>query len=126
LEERNVGIKNYHITTQETKKNVIFLRKMKRGGSDRSFGIHVAQMAGIPKSILKRAEHILNQLEKDRSSIDNSKKMKNIPSAVQLSLFEISDPEMKEVMHLLEQIDVNRLTPVEALLKINELKSVLK
>lgn len=126
LEERNVGIKNYHITTQETKKNVIFLRKMKRGGSDRSFGIHVAQMAGIPKSILKRAEHILNQLEKDRSSIDNSKKLKNIPSAVQLSLFEISDPEMKEVMHLLEQIDVNRLTPVEALLKINELKSVLK
>lgn len=125
LEERSVGIKNYHITTQESRNNVIFLRKMKRGGSDRSFGIHVAKMAGIPKDVLKRAQQILTQLEKDRSSIDNSKKLKNIAPAVQMSLFEISDPQMKEVMKILEQIDVNRLTPVEALLKLNELKDLL-
>ncbi len=122
-------IKNYHISTKEIGNKVIFLRKLVPGGALRSFGIHVAQMAGMPKQILKRANEILAQLEdKGLASDQISTQLKQMPEAspYQLNIFEVNNPKMKKLEELLSKLDVNTMTPIEALLKLNELKKAME
>jgi len=134
LEEKFSGIKNYHITNKEVGNKIIFLRKLARGGSTHSFGIHVAKMAGMPPSLIERANDILKQLETkhvDESGRDAESgltgKMKNISTAkMQLSIFDAHSETFDEIRKLLTDIDINRLTPVEALLKLQEIKNKLK
>ena len=126
LEDINNGIVNYHISTEEKKNKVIFLRKIKKGGSENSFGIHVARMAGIPKPVVKRATHILKQLESDRVSINTKSSVKKLTNNIQMNLFEINDPKTTEIIELLNIIDVNTLTPIESLMKLNEIKQILE
>lgn len=119
-------VKNFHVTTQESGNKVIFLRKLVEGGSHHSFGIHVAQMAGLPKSLINRAKEILVELESKSISSDISDKLSRIPpSNYQLSIFDVSDPQLLELKKTLESIDINTLTPVEALFKLSELKKSL-
>ena len=127
LENKYEGICNYHLSTEETKSKVIFLRKMKKGGSENSFGIHVAQMAGIPKKVLDRASTILNQLEKDRASISGKEQFKKLaPDNYQLNLFQLNDPKLAEMVELIGKLNIESLTPIEALMKLNELKHLLE
>ncbi|NJN25013.1 MAG: DNA mismatch repair protein MutS [Cyclobacteriaceae bacterium] len=119
-------IKNFNVSVKETGDKIIFLRKLKAGGSEHSFGIHVAQMAGMPNPIVIRANEIMKHLEKEKISAKADKAIEDIPKRnYQLSMFE-ADPKMEEVRALLSKIDVNTISPIEALLKINEMKSVLK
>jgi DNA mismatch repair protein MutS len=130
LEEKFDRIKNYHITHKEISNRIIFLRKLAQGGSTHSFGIHVAKMAGMPPSLVERANEILAQLENkhmDAPSKSLENKVKNISlPKMQLSIFDAHSETFDEIRKLLEGIDINRLTPVEALLKLQEIKSKLK
>ena len=102
------------------------MRKLKKGGSEHSFGIHVAQMAGMPNQVVIRAAEIMQHLEKDKIRNNESEKMKSIPkNNYQMTLFE-ADPTFKEIKELLESLDINTISPVEALLKLNEIKGKLK
>lgn len=125
LEAKMDGVVNYHVTVKETDGNVLFLRKMKPGGSEHSFGIHVARMAGVPAKVLSRAEAILHRLEADRSDISGRKTLKKVADTVQLQMFQMEDPKLKEVIQHLQAVDVNTLTPIEALMKLNEVKQML-
>lgn len=126
LENKYPGIVNYHISTKETKKKVIFLRKMVRGGSENSFGIHVAKMAGIPGPVVSRANKILNQLEQDRASISSKKTAKLIePEKVQLNLFQTNDPKSNEVLEIIKNLNTDSMTPIEALMKLHEISQIL-
>lgn len=119
-------IKNFNVSVKEAGEKIIFLRKLKEGGSEHSFGIHVAQMAGMPNPIVIRANEIMHHLEKEKISKKTDRTIENIPKQnFQLSMFE-ADPKMEEVRGLLSKIDVNTISPIEALLKINEMKSLLK
>ncbi len=119
-------VKNFNVSVKELEDKVIFLRKLVPGGSEHSFGIHVAQMAGMPNEIVIRSDEILKNLEKDKLSEQDREKLAEIPSSrVQLNLFE-SDPKFEKVLKLLSDVDVNSISPVEALLKINEMKEILK
>ena len=126
LAEKYPRIKNYHIATKETGEKVLFLRKLVAGGSEHSFGIHVAKMAGMPKQIVDRANELLIQLEQ-KSMADDKEKVRQIKktSQFQLSIFESEKPEIKATIELLKTIDINTLTPVDALWKLNELKKIL-
>jgi DNA mismatch repair protein MutS len=126
LENLNNGIVNYHISTEEKKNKVIFLRKIKKGGSENSFGIHVARMAGIPKQVVKRANQILIQLEKDRVNVNTKGLSKKTSPNIQMNLFQLNDPKTTQIINLLNNIDVNTLTPVESLMKLNEIKQLLE
>ena len=126
LENLNNGIVNYHISTEENKNKVIFLRKIKKGGSENSFGIHVARMAGIPKPVVKRANQILIQLEKDRVNVNTKGLSKKTSPNIQMNLFQLNDPKTTQIINLLNNIDVNTLTPVESLMKLNEIKQLLE
>jgi len=130
LEEKFPRVKNYHITNKEVGNKIIFLRKLARGGSTHSFGIHVARMAGMPPSLIERANEILAQLESKHVEEEKGK-IKSIASKadtqrMQLSIFDAHTETFSEIRKLLEDIDVNRLTPVEALLKLQEIKGLLK
>ncbi len=126
LEGKNESVANYHVTTKEIGKKVLFLRKIEKGGSEHSFGIHVARMAGVPKQVLKRADQILAQLEKDRVHLSGRDRLKQLPqNDFQLNLFSIDDPKLKAITTELNQLDTNTLTPIEALLKLNEIKKLL-
>lgn len=125
LSEKYPRIKNYNITTKELGNKVLFLRKLVPGGSKHSFGIHVAKMAGMPNEIVYRANEILKQLEQKHIDSDFQETVKNIPTNMQLSIFDSADPKAAELKELIEQLDINTLTPVEALMKLNELKSKL-
>lgn len=119
-------IKNFNVSVKEMGNKVIFMRKLKEGGSEHSFGIHVAQMAGMPNPIVLRAAEIMSHLEKDKDLKEKKDSMKNIPkNNFQLSLFEM-DPKFQEAKDLLDQIDINTISPVEALLKLNEIKKKLE
>jgi len=120
-------IKNFNIAIKEVGKKVIFLRKLTPGGSQHSFGIHVATMAGMPKSIVQRANEILAQLEQKRiSSTDIDQTLQQMPvQNYQMNIFEAVDPKFNRMMEVFQKVDINTLTPVEALLKLNELKNVL-
>ncbi|HEY4149304.1 MAG TPA: DNA mismatch repair protein MutS, partial [Chitinophagaceae bacterium] len=133
LENNLPRVKNYHVTNKEVGNKVIFLRKLAPGGSTHSFGIHVAKMAGMPPSLLKRANEILEQLEEkqvgDAEAItpDISERVKKLAGPkIQLSIFDAHSQTFDEIRKLLESMDINRLTPVEALLKLSEIKSLLK
>ncbi len=126
LENKLPGVKNYHVTNKEVGNKIIFLRKLAPGGSTHSFGIHVARMAGMPPSLINRANEILLQLEESRNSnTDETVKQLNTPK-MQLSIFDAHSATFDEIRTLLEAVDINRLTPVEALLKLQEIKSKVK
>jgi DNA mismatch repair protein MutS len=121
-------IKNYNVTIKELQNKVIFLRKLVPGGSEHSFGIQVAKMAGMPAKLIGRANEILKRLEIDRtegqSIKDSIKKVQN--QAYQLQMFAIDDPVLVKIRDSLNNLDVNTLTPVEALLKLDEIQRLIK
>ncbi len=126
LEEDFPAIKNYNVSVKEVGDKVIFMRKLKKGGSEHSFGIHVAQMAGMPNPVVIRAAEIMQHLEKDKIKGKEGEKISSIPkNNFQMSLFE-ADPTFNEIKELLENLDINTISPVEALLKLNEIKGKLK
>lgn len=128
LESRLEGVKNYHIAIREQGNKIVFLRKLAPGGSEHSFGIHVAQMAGIPNKVLLRATEILTNLESDRASISGRETLKSMAATevFQLNMFQTEDPKLKQVKELLSKTDINAISPIDALLKLQELKSKLK
>ncbi|MDR2918685.1 MAG: DNA mismatch repair protein MutS [Tannerella sp.] len=122
-------IKNFNVSVKETGNKVIFLRKLIPGGSEHSFGIHVAKMAGMPKSIVKRANEILKQLETDNNQAGIKKPVKKIASGgegYQLNFFQLDDPILSQIRDEIKNLDVNNLTPIEALNKLNEIKRIIK
>jgi DNA mismatch repair protein MutS len=115
-------IKNFNVSVKEVGDKVIFMRKLKAGGSEHSFGIHVAQMAGMPNPIVLRAAEIMTHLEHDKSVKKNKENLKSIPkNNYQLSMFEL-DPKFQEAKEMIEKIDINAISPIEALLKLHEIK----
>ncbi|MCO4820638.1 MAG: DNA mismatch repair protein MutS [Flavobacteriaceae bacterium] len=119
-------IKNFNVSVKELKDNVLFLRKLVAGGSEHSFGIHVAKMAGMPQQVIQRANKILKQLEKSHSSDELTDKIKGLNDDMQLSFFNLDDPLLEEIKDEILHIDINTLTPVEALMKLNEIKRMLE
>ncbi|MCY1546140.1 DNA mismatch repair protein MutS [compost metagenome] len=121
-------IRNYNVSIKEVANKVIFLRKLVPGGSEHSFGIHVAKMAGMPAKLINRAHEILKRLEIDRtegqSIKDSIKKVQN--QAYQLQMFAVDDPVLVKIRDTLNNLDVNVLTPVEALLKLDEIQRLIK
>ena len=117
-------IKNFHVSVKEINNKVLFLRKLEKGGSEHSFGIHVARMAGMPQSVLRRAEEVLKQLEASRSGNDHIKVEKKDPG-YQLSFIALDDPLLLDIKDQIIDLDINSLTPVEALMKLNDIKSLL-
>jgi DNA mismatch repair protein MutS len=125
LEEDLTRVKNFNVSVKEIGDKIIFMRKLKEGGSEHSFGIHVAQLAGMPNKVVFRANEILHFLEKDKHK-NEKKKIQDVPKPTpQMSLFE-ADPRFKEVQEMLTKIDINTISPVEALLKLNEVISLVK
>ncbi len=129
-------VRNYNVAVKETGNKVIFLRKLVEGAAERSFGIHVAQMAGMPQSIVQRAHQILADLERKhinandaqsiRQSLKTAKQHKTNSDNYQLNIFEMGDPQWHKIRELLMRTDINALTPIEALIKINEMKKILQ
>ena len=130
MEKSFKRIKNYNVSVKEVENKVIFLRKLERGGSEHSFGIHVAKMAGMPKSIVKRSNEILKQLETDnRQNGVGSKPLGEVVEhreGMQLSFFQLDDPVLCQIRDEILNLDVNNLTPIEALNKINDIKKILR
>lgn len=125
LEEDLVRVKNFNVSVKEVGDKIIFMRKLKEGGSEHSFGIHVAQLAGMPNRVVLRANEILHFLEKDRHKNSGLTQIRDVPKPVpQLSLF-ATDPRFVEIRELLDKVDINTVSPVEALLKLNEVLSIL-
>lgn len=130
MEKNFVRIKNYNVSVKELNGKVIFLRKLERGGSEHSFGIHVAEIAGMPRSIVKRSNTILKELEKDNAGVGRAGKpnLENVGSsreAMQLSFFQLDDPVLSQIRDEILGLDINNLTPVEALNKLNDIKRIL-
>ena len=122
-------VKNYNVSIKELNNKVIFLRKLKRGGSEHSFGIHVARMAGMPKSVVTRADEILKELERSHDKKELSKPIADLADhreGMQLSIFQLDDPVLKQIRDEILEIDIDNLTPVEALNKLYNIKKVLK
>ncbi|NVO19324.1 MAG: DNA mismatch repair protein MutS [Bacteroidetes bacterium] len=132
MAQSNPRIKNYHIAVKEIGNKVIFLRKLTPGGSEHSFGIHVARMAGMPGTLLQRAESLLSQLEKKHSSEelnpgnDKEKPGRKPKDEFQLSFFQLDDPLLERIRDDIKTLDIDTLTPVEALMKLNEIKKMLQ
>lgn len=118
-------IKNFNVSVKEEKNDVLFLRKLVPGGSEHSFGIHVAKMAGMPSKVLNKAHQILKKLEKSHSNEELTGKVKSIKDDIQLQFFNLDNPVLEELKDEISKIDINSLTPVEALLKLSELKKKL-
>jgi DNA mismatch repair protein MutS len=119
------GIRNYTIAIKETKDKIVFLRKLIEGGSEHSFGIQVAKMAGMPDSLIKRSQIVLKELEKTKGNNDKKEAFDNIKDDYQLSIFQLDDPVLSQIREEIINIDINTLTPVEALFKLNEIKKLL-
>ena len=131
MERQLPAIRNYNVSVKEVGDKVIFLRKLVPGGSEHSFGIHVAEIAGMPKSIVRRAKVILKQLEADGASVGNAdaaaiKHIGDDREGMQLSFFQLDDPVLSQIRDEILGLDINNLTPVEALNKLNEIKKILK
>lgn len=127
MEEFFERVKNYNVSIKELDDRVIFLRKLKRGGSEHSFGIHVARMAGMPKSVVKRANEILEELEKSHNRNSLSKPITQVAEhreGMQLSIFQLDDPVLKQIRDEIKGLDINNLTPIEALNKLNDIKKL--
>jgi DNA mismatch repair protein mutS len=119
-------IKNFHVSIEENKGNIIFLRKLVAGGSEHSFGIHVAKLAGMPAKVVSRAREILKTLEESRSQEKTTEKIKRITEEnIQLSFFQLDDPVLENIREELTKIDINTLTPIEALMKLNAIKKMI-
>ena len=119
-------IKNYHVTVKEVGNKVVFLRKLKRGGSNHSFGIHVAAMAGMPKKVVERAEKLLTLLEKAHTGDQVDKAALKPEEPMQLSFIQLDDPLLLQIKEDILNTDIDNLTPMEALMKLNEIKKLLK
>ena len=117
------GIKNFNVSVKETKDDVVFLRKLVKGGSNHSFGIHVAKMAGMPKLVLDSAKNKLKLMER---TSPNKLKGDNKDDSFQLSFFDVEDPKMQEIRKIIENLDIDNLSPVEALIKLNQIKKEIK
>jgi len=118
-------IKNFHVAIQESRGNIIFLRKLLPGGSEHSFGIHVAKLAGMPAAVVRRAGEVLKTLESSRSQQPDGKKTKALTEEnMQLSFFQLDDPVLENIREELTKIDINTLTPIEALMKLNAIKKM--
>jgi DNA mismatch repair protein MutS len=130
MEKNFSRIKNYNVSVKEVDGKVIFVRRLERGGSEHSFGIHVAEIAGMPRSIVKRAGVILKQLEADNASVGTVGKPTNEIAAsregMQLSFFQLDDPVLCQIRDEILTLDINNLTPVEALNKLNDIKRIVK
>ncbi len=129
MEKTFKRIKNYNVSVKEVDNKVIFLRKLVKGGSEHSFGIHVAKMAGMPQSIVKRSNEILKQLESDNRKNGIAKPMKQVATereGYQLNFFQLDDPILSQVRDEINNTDVNNLTPIDALNKLNDIKRILK
>ncbi|MDH7911725.1 DNA mismatch repair protein MutS [Winogradskyella sp. SYSU M77433] len=118
-------IKNFNVSVKELKDNVLFVRKLVEGGSEHSFGIHVAKMAGMPQQVIRRANKILSKLEKSHSSEELTDNIKSMKDDMQLSFFNLDDPLLEEIKDEILHTDIDTLTPVEALMKLNEIKRML-
>jgi DNA mismatch repair protein MutS len=118
-------IQNYNVSVKELKDTVLFIRKLVKGGSAHSFGIHVAKMAGMPQMVIQKAQKLLKKLEKDHSgeALGNGKAVAK--DELQLSFFNLDDPLLEEIKEEIVNLDINTLTPVEALMKLNEIKRML-
>ncbi len=129
MEKNFQRIKNYNVSVKELDGKVIFLRKLMRGGSEHSFGIHVAEIAGMPRSVVKRAENILKQLEADNASVgvESARQIVSQQSTngMQLSLFQLDDPVLCQIRDEIIGLDINNLTPVEALNKLFDIKKIV-
>ena len=132
MEKLFARIKNYNVSVKEIDGKVIFLRKLEKGGSEHSFGIHVAEIAGMPRSIVKRANVILKQLEAENEGVGSvgkpstKEKLQKVDNGVQLSFFQLDDPVLEQIRDEILGLDINNLTPVEALNKLNEIKKIVK
>jgi DNA mismatch repair protein MutS len=142
LADKFLRVKNYHVATKEIGQKVLFLRKLTEGGSEHSFGVHVARMAGMPKVIVDRANEILSQLEQKHIEIENvdtgnllkveskartSEKLKNATDKpMQLNFFDIGDPRLQRIKEALDSMDLNTMTPIELMLKVSEWKKMLE
>jgi DNA mismatch repair protein MutS len=129
MEKTFSRIRNYHISVKEAGNKVIFLRKMLRGGSEHSFGIHVARMAGMPPSIVNRANQILEEFEAGQQGKLLAKPVSRLAEnreGMQLSFFQLDDPVLSQVRDEIIKVDVNNLTPIEALNKLNEIKKIIR
>ncbi|WP_340200300.1 DNA mismatch repair protein MutS [Ascidiimonas sp. W6] len=125
MTETFTRIKNFNVAVKELKDNVLFLRKLVPGGSEHSFGIHVARMAGMPQQVLNRANKILKKLEKSHSGEELTNTLTSSKDDLQLSFFNLDDPLLEEIKDEILHIDIDTLTPVEALMKLNEIKRML-
>ena len=129
MEKNFQRIKNYNVSVKELDGKVIFLRKLMRGGSEHSFGIHVAEIAGMPRSVVKRAENILKQLEADNAivGVESARQIVSQQSTngMQLSLFQLDDPVLCQIRDEIIGLDINNLTPVEALNKLFDIKKIV-
>ena len=125
MQEHFEGVKNYNVSVKELKDNVLFIRKLIPGGSAHSFGIHVAKMAGMPQLVINRAQKMLKQLEKTHHK-EGASPLKPVEQELQLSIFNIDDPLLSSLKDELSVIDINTLTPVEALMKLHELKKLIQ
>ena len=122
-------VKNFNVSVKEAGNKVLFMRKLKEGGSEHSFGIHVAQMSGMPNQVVLRANEIMHHLEKEKVQSGANGKTREIPKVsdkFQLNIFEAIDPNYQKVKELLSAMDINTMSPVEALLKLNEVKLMLE
>ena len=131
MEKNFPRIKNFNVSVKEVDGKIIFVRKLEKGGSEHSFGIHVAEIAGMPRSIVKRANIILKELEKDNSQVGSVGKaaverLDQSREGVQLSFFQLDDPVLTQIRDEILGLDVNNLTPVEALNKLNDIKKIVK
>jgi DNA mismatch repair protein MutS len=129
LADKFSRIKNYNVAVKESGNKVIFLRKLVEGGSQHSFGIHVAKLAGMPNELIKRANEILIELESQRNlASDVTSTLKNLPpkdDSIQLNMFAMDDPRLVKLKDVLEKVDINTMTPVEAMMKLDELRKLL-
>jgi len=126
MEASFARIRNYNVSVREVNNKVIFLRKLVRGGSEHSFGIHVAKIAGMPESIVRRANDILKQLESDAAGV--AKPVTGIGQTrdgLQLSFFQLDDPVLEQIRDELKSLDINTLTPLEALNKLSEISALV-
>ncbi|HTO34928.1 MAG TPA: hypothetical protein VLZ72_01710, partial [Flavobacterium sp.] len=124
METRFERIQNYNVSVKEMKDTVLFIRKLVKGGTEHSFGIHVAKMAGMPQTVIQKAQKILKKLEKNHSGEELSG-IKSSEDDMQLSFFNLDDPLLEEIKGEILNLDINTLTPVEALMKLNEIKRML-
>ena len=126
MQNEFVRIKNFSVSVKEVKGSILFLRKLVEGGSEHSFGIHVAKMAGMPTYVIEKAEKVLQKLEKTHQIEDHKEQLKNNKEGMQLSFFQLDDPLLESIKEQLIHTDIDNLTPIEALMKLNSIKKMLK